>query len=123
MKLRLRENTLRLRVNRREVDRLAAGEAIEEYMAFPNSAQLSYILETGGREEPLVSFKDGVIRVTAPLVEVQNWAQAESVGLYFQVPAGELFLKVSIEKDLQCVDGPSEELDPDAFPRQTRTNC
>ncbi len=123
MKLRFRENTLRLRVNRREVDKLAAGEAIEEEVEFPNSARLRYIFEGTTREEWRVSFKDGVIRVTAPLGQVQNWARADAMGLYFDVPADKRMLKVSIEKDLQCVDGPPDELDPDAFPRQTRTNC
>ena len=123
MKLRFRENTLRLRVNRREVDRLAAGEAVEEQLTFPDSAHLRYMFETVGDQEPLVSFKEGLIRVAAPLAQVRDWAHGDSIGLYFHVPAGELILKVSIEKDLQCVDGSPEELDPDAFPRQTRTNC
>jgi hypothetical protein len=124
MKLRFRENSVRLRVNRREVARLAAGKPIEEEVAFPNSASLRYIFEADANKEPLISFKDGVIRVAAPLAQIRNWAHAEaSIGLYFQVPAGESVLKVSIEKDLQCVDGPVEEHDPDTFPRQTRTNC
>ena len=124
MKLRFRENSMRLRVNRLEVDKLAAGDSIEEEIAFPNSAFLRYIFEAGTNEEPLISFKDGVIRVAAPLAQIRNWACAEStIGLYFQLPAGERMLKVSIEKDLQCVDGPADELDPDAFPRETTTNC
>jgi hypothetical protein len=123
MKLRFRGNTLRLRVNRREVDKLAAGGAIEEQVAFPNSSRLRYIFEAVTSEGPLASFKEGVIRVTAPLAQVQDWARADDIGLYFDLPAGELMLTVAIEKDLQCVDGPPDELDRDAFPRQTRTNC
>ena len=124
MKLRFRENSVRLRVNRREVNRLAAGNAIEEEVSFPNSATLKYIIEASMNDEPLISFKNGVLRVAAPLTQIRNWAHAEaSIGLYFQLPAGESVLRVSIEKDLQCVDGPAAEFDPDAYPRQTGTNC
>jgi hypothetical protein len=123
MKLRFRENTLRLRVNRSEVDRLAAGGAIEEEVAFPDSSRLRYIFETVTDNGFLASFKEGVIRVTAPLAQVQNWARGDDIGLYFDLLAGDGMLKVLIEKDLQCVEGPPEELDPDAFPRQTRTDC
>jgi hypothetical protein len=124
MKLRFRENSVRLRVNRHEVDKLAAGNSIEEEVAFPNSASLRYIFEAGMNDEPLISFKDGVIRVAAPLAQIRTWAHAEAtIGLYFKVPAGESVLSVSIEKDLQCIDGPADEFDPDAFPRETRTNC
>jgi hypothetical protein len=122
MKLRFRENTLRLRVNRREVERLAAGEAVEEKVSFPNGAYLRYILDTES-EEPAVSFREGVIRVTAPPAQVQDWAHGESIGIHFHLPADKLILKVSVEKDLQCVDGPPDELDPDCFPRQTTSNC
>ena len=123
MKLRFRANTLRLRVNRGEVDRLAAGEALEEEIAFPNSAHLRYIFQSASGNEPLVSFQDGVIRVIAPLAQVQDWAHAEAIGLYFDIPADKNMLKVSIEKDLQCIDAPPDEFDPDAFPRETKGNC
>jgi hypothetical protein len=44
-----------------------------------------------------------------------DWARGDEIGFYFVVEPG---LKVAIEKDLECVDGPEEEKDPDAFPRK-----
>ena len=124
MKLRFRDNTLRLRVNQREVDTLAKGKALEERIAFPGDGTFAYVLETSVTPRGQASFRQGVIRVTAPGDEVKSWAaNDESLGIYFDVPANGSVLKVSIEKDLECVDGPEEERDPDAFPRAVLKSC
>lgn len=117
MKLRLRGNSLRLRVNRREAERLASGGALEECVPFPGGASLSYILEPGPDSAPEASFRDGVIRIAAPAAAVRPWASGEEIGIYFDLAAGGASLKIALEKDLECVDLPLEERDPDAFPR------
>jgi hypothetical protein len=123
MKLRFRENSLRLRLNRAEVENLAAGGSLEELVEFPGNVRLSYVLESSAESTPAVSFQDGVIRVSAPDWEVKDWAKTDAIGLYFHVPAGAKALKVAIEKDLECVDGSPEEHDPDAFPRPAGKIC
>lgn len=122
MKLRFRNNSLRLRVNRPEVENLAAGGALEERVEFPSGARLAYILESSPGPAPSASFQDGVIRVSAPDWQIKDWARGEAIGLYFQV-AGARALHVAIEKDLECVEGSSEEHDPHAFARTTGKNC
>ncbi len=123
MKLRFRGNSLRLRVNRREVETLTSGTALREEVVFPNDKRLSYVFEPQARASPQVSFDGGVIRVNAPLSAVQDWARSDSIGLYFDIAAQDAMLKVAIEKDLACVDGPPEERDPEAFPRSRETVC
>jgi hypothetical protein len=123
MKLRFRGNTMRLRVNRREVALLASGAAIQETVLFPNSEQFCYVLEARDQIVPAASFEGGLMRVSAPLSDILNWAQNETIGLYFDLPAESEVLRVSIEKDLACVDGPAEEFDPEAFPRAVGNNC
>jgi hypothetical protein len=86
MKLRFRKNSLRLRVNQREVESLAAGLAVEEQVHFPGSTSISYVLETVPAGLPDASFQHGVIRVSAPQEQIQNWAQSEAIGLYFDLP-------------------------------------
>lgn len=117
MKLRFRNNSLRLRLNRREVEGLAAGAALREQIHFPGDACLAYVLDTSVSPEPATTFKQGVIRVSAPAAMVNDWANSDQVGLYFDLPANGTALCIAIEKDLECVDGPVEERDPDAFPR------
>jgi hypothetical protein len=111
MKLRFRKNSLRLRVNQREVEMLAAGQELSERVTFGGGATLDYVLAPADTTKTAAEFTGGVIRVTAPL---HDWAKAAEIGFYFEVEPG---LKVAIEKDLECVDGPPEEKDPHAYPR------
>ena len=116
VKLRFRGNSLRLRVNQKEVAMLAAGEELVEQVAFPNGKTFSYVLTPAAREKA-AEFDGERIRITAPL---QEWTSAEEVGFYFEASPG---LRVAIEKDLECVDGPEEEKDPHAFPRGAAKTC
>ncbi len=123
MKLRFRNNSMRLRLNRPEVENLAAGGSLEERVDFPGGTPLAYILESSPDATPHASFRDGVIRVSAPGWQIKDWARGEAVGLYFQVGGTGTALHVAIEKDLECLDAPPEEHDPHAFPRTTGKNC
>ncbi|HEY1946466.1 MAG TPA: hypothetical protein VGG97_05635 [Bryobacteraceae bacterium] len=124
MKLRFRDNTLRLRVNQREVNTLAKGDMLRERVVFPGATDLSYVLETRAEPGGQASFHEGIIRISAPSTDVKDWAASStSLGIYFDLPANGSVLKIAIEKDLECVDGPEEERDPDAFPRETLKNC
>ena len=121
MKLRFRQNSLRLRVNQREVHELASGIALEEDVSFPGNTRMRYILEPYGQGTAAASFEGGVIRISAPGNDVKQWANSDAIGMYFDLPADGSSLRVAIEKDLECTDGPPDERDPDAFPRSDKT--
>jgi hypothetical protein len=125
MKLRFRKNSLRLRVNRPEVENLAAGGALEERVEFPDGARFGYVLESCAAPTPSASFRDGLIRVAAPEWQVKDWARGEAIGLYFHVggTGTDRALRIAIEKDLECLDAPPDEHDADAFPRASGKNC
>jgi len=123
MKLRFRDNSLRLRLNQREVQALLAGQRVRERVVFPGNAILEYVLGSEQGTEASASFEQGTIQVIAPKSRVCAWASGEDLGLYFDFPANGSTLRVSIEKDLECLDGPSEERDPEAFPRTSGKNC
>ncbi len=123
MKLRFRGNSLRFRINRREVQCLASGSALEEQVHFPGYASMSYVLEPSSSPTPGASFDGHVIRVSAPQAAVSDWAGRDSLGIYFELPANGATLKIAIEKDLECIDSPPEDRDPDAFPRSTAKSC
>jgi len=92
-------------------------------MHFPGAGHLTYLLEPSDKPSPGASFDGSVIRIGAPLPAVRNWAASESIGLYFDLPAEGAALKVAIEKDLECIDGPEEERDPEAFERIPAKRC
>ncbi len=123
MKLRFRSNSLRLRVNQVEVRGLAAGNALEERIEFPGGTCIRYVLEPAPDQPARASFENGMIRISAPRAEVEQWAAGEAIGIYFELPANGTRLRVSIEKDLECIDTPPEERDQHAFPRTEGRTC
>ena len=123
MKLRFRNNSLRLRLNRREAESIAAGSALKEQVSFPEGTTFSYALEATARIQPEASFQQGTIRIAAPSFELKNWAVSSAIGIYFELPVNGSVLKIAIEKDLECVEAAPEERDPDAFPRSACNNC
>ncbi len=118
MKLRIRANSLRLRLNQKEVESLAAGQVLKEKLDFPGGTTLSYSLNSEPAADPQVFFENGKIQITAPHALLLNWVNCEDLGLYFNLPTGAEPLKIAIEKDLVCIDGPPEEKDPHAFSRE-----
>jgi hypothetical protein len=123
VKLRFRKNSLRLRLNQPEVERLASGAAVTEEVIFPGHARMTYTLQASRGDSPEARYEGGHISVLAPEALVHHWAGGEQIGLYFELPAGASALTIAIEKDLECVDGPPEEKDPDAFPRTVEKVC
>jgi hypothetical protein len=123
VKLRFRKNSLRLRLNQREVQSFASGAAVTEEVVFPGPARMTYSLRASRGDSPQAIYEGGHISVLAPEAVVHEWAGGEQIGLYFELPAGASALTIAIEKDLECIDGPPEEKDPDAFPRIVEKVC
>jgi len=118
MKLRIRANTLRLRLNQKEVKALAAGEVLKEKIDFPGNTALAYTLTTALAADAQAFFDNGGIHITAPRVPLMHWVGTDDLGIYFSLQTGVEPLKIAIEKDLICIDGPEDEKDPHAFPRE-----
>ena len=114
MKLRFSGNSLRLRLNQREVSFLAGGEPLEERVAFPGGASLVYRLVPSVTSTYGATFAGSTINVSVPSARLTQWEKDAEIGLYYQDES----LSVAIEKDLECNDGPPEERDPHAFPRK-----
>ena len=116
MKLRLKGNTIRLRLGPREVEHLVGEGAIAEQTRFgPGSAALAYTLEMSADAETILATFDGGLRVMVPTADAHRWAASPhevSLAGSQDVGGGER-LSVLIEKDFECLHG--EETD-DAFP-------
>ena len=79
MKLRILGNSIRLRLTRGEVDRVCAGEWVEESTRFapaPASALVYRVGPGGDIEQTSASFSDGVVSVVLP---ASGWAMMAKV--------------------------------------------
>lgn len=119
MKLRIRGNSIRLRLKRGEVDSLAAGSKLVEETDFPD-AGFSYSLELSDNEDMEASFENGRIAVSMPREIIPEWAETDLVSLYTeQELPGKGMLEILVEKDFKCLEPGhhrSCEDDDDSYP-------
>jgi hypothetical protein len=118
MKLRIKGNSLRLRVSRSELNRFLSGERIAETVRFAPApeAKLTYALLRGPAAAGAEVQYNGQ-EATVVLSEQQSelWAQESEVGVYTSVDIGaEGKLEVVVEKDFACLDR-SDEDNKDTF--------
>ena len=74
MKLRILDNSIRLRLDRSEVARAGRGELVEGRTHFPGGRHLSYVLEISERG-PDAEFHESCIRLFFPLESVKVWSE------------------------------------------------
>ena len=104
MKLRIRGNSIRLRLKRGEVESLAAGNKLVEETEFPGTA-FSYSLELSDNEDMVASFDAGRIEVSMPREIIPEWADTDLVTLYSEQDlSGNGKLEILVEKDFSCLE-------------------
>jgi len=115
MKLRIRGDSIRLRLKRGEVDQLAAGASIIEETHFPN-AVLTFRLDISENDDVSASFNNGNLVVSLPKSRVLDWANTDEVSLVAeQKLSGAGSLSLLIEKDFSCLEpGHHRDCDDDA---------
>ena len=119
MKLRIKGNSIRLRVAPSEVTRLLSDGAIREHLqltAYLKDRITYALISRLSGSTTTVAYQSGNITVSVPEVQLKNWAESDVVGVYTEVALGEgQVLSVAIEKDFACLDLSDAE-NEDTFP-------
>lgn len=127
MKLRIQDNSVRLRLTRSEVDRLQKEGEVTSSAAFPGDQSLHYVVKSSGQSEKVAAkFDRRAIVVTIPAGVVREWATSESVSIHGSEPlAGNESLAILVEKDFACLAPREGEDESDMFPhpRQGEESC
>ena len=124
MKLRIRGNSIRLRLTRSEVRRLADNGTVEEWTDFGGGRRFGYGLRADDVPAPAASFDDRTVLVRLPRDAARRWADGDQVGIEGTQPVGGgATLKILVEKDFVCIDGPADENQDDAFPNPRGAAC
>ncbi len=117
MKLRIRDDTIRLRLGRSEVARVARGEAV-----WAATHVAGRVFAYGLVPDPSVTalaarFDGDRLTVHVPCDEARAWATGEAVGLSgAQAEPGGHRLALLVEKDFACLKPREGEDESDAFP-------
>jgi len=116
MKLRIRGNTVRLRVSKAELAKIAASGAAEDAIRFAGNAGLRYGIEVKPAGGVAAMFSGDALRVLLPKASVDAWLKPEEVSIEGEqaIGNGEV-LRILVEKDYTCLAPRSGEDDADLF--------
>lgn len=115
MKLRILDETIRLRVSKSEVARLGEGGVVEGKTPFP-SGWFIYRLVARDVAAASADFQDGCVEVVLPSTTVETWSTTSQVSILVDVPGGAgRDLRLLVEKDFKCLAPRDAAEDADAF--------
>lgn len=122
MKLRIKGNSLRLRVSRSELARLINGGRIEETILFTpeDDAKLTYALEhSDTTTEMSIRYRPQEVTILLNTDEARRWPESDQIGFHCDFAVRGEVLAVLVEKDFACLDG-SDADNEDAFSNPAR---
>ena len=122
MKLRIKGDSLRLRLSQAEMRVLAQHGAVEDRIAFPNGAALRYRLRVDDDISDIsASYVKDLIDVSVPRALAQRWSQTDLVTLSAGPALAEGALRIVLEKDWACLAPREGEDESDNFPHPRLT--
>lgn len=118
MKLRIRDNSIRLRLTRGEVESISTDGLISASVPFSGGVTFDYVLESSPAcVKPVAMFSNNVLSVRLPEKDVIEWAGTEAVSISAEQlldDGGQLNLLV--EKDFACLAPREGEDESDMYP-------
>ncbi|MEM6524814.1 MAG: hypothetical protein AAGF85_09125 [Bacteroidota bacterium] len=112
MKIRIKGNTLRLRLTQTEVSLMLSKGYVQDIIELASSKLAYELVRTNGTDVH-ADFRDNVITVRVPVDVIHNWGNTELVGFEAnqEVSDGKT-LSILVEKDFKCrIDRGEDESD------------
>lgn len=117
MKIRIKDNSIRLRLTRGEVDTIRDTGVVISNTGFPGGRKFSYALESSPASvNPAAFYSENEIRVRLPETIVLAWTSTEQVSIEGEqvLDDGEK-LSILVEKDFACLAPRPGEDESDMF--------
>lgn len=117
MKLRIRDNSVRVRLTRAEVDALRDTGIVSARTGFPGGHDFQYLVESSPASvNPGAFFSGNAVTVRLPETTVLAWANSEQVSIAGEqrLDDGEQ-LMILVEKDFACLAPREGEDESDMF--------
>ena len=118
MKLRIRDNSIRLRLTKPEVDRVYKTGLARGRVDFAGGHAFEYIFESSpATVKPEAHMSNNVLTIRVPRMDVQQWAESERVSIRSEQDLGNGDqLDILIEKDFACLAPRDGEDETDMYP-------
>lgn len=120
MKLRLKKNSVRLRLTQNEVELFSERGLVEEYVDFADGVRFRYRLMSDETVNDVTTkFDKQGITVILPGPLGRDWTASEMVGIEGKQATRRDELHIVVEKDFACLDHRPGD-DDDTFPNPLR---
>lgn len=117
MKLRIKGDSLRMRLTQGEVRTVAEGGEVRDRISFPGEAALTYALRSDHEISQIsASYGANVIDVRVPAPLAARWSSTELVTLSGAQPIGSGYLHIVLEKDWAWLAPREGDDESDNFP-------
>ncbi|MCD9185698.1 MAG: hypothetical protein LUM44_04655 [Pyrinomonadaceae bacterium] len=116
MKLRIKGNSIRLRLTQTDVSKFITDGRLVETVEFGNASDQKFYYElliSEAAENVRAVFNNGTISVLVPKNTAEDWANGERIGITGDENSK---LKILIEKDFACLAPRLGEDESDNFP-------
>jgi len=123
MKLRIRGNSIRLRLTQSEDAELAANGCVQNATSF-GDCELRYGIASisDGQRIWRAAFRNNEITIRVPAAVLSEWANSQQVGIEAVQTIVEGDLHILIEKDFACLKPRQGEDDADTFENPLAAN-
>ncbi len=116
MKLRIKGNSIRLRLTQGEIRQVGAGGTVREEVCFATGHFAYALLTDPAIEVPDAGFREGELQVRLPAGRAARWAFSDEVGIEARIAGRDgHMLHLLIEKDFQCLHKRPGEDESDHF--------
>jgi hypothetical protein len=106
MKLRIKGNSIRVRLTKTEVDKICSGTTLEESTIFGEDIFKYELKKSDDVSELSAAFRSGTITIFLPSSLIQDWNSNDIVGFNATTKDG---LYILVEKDFKCLDETTED--------------
>lgn len=115
MKIRIKGNSIRLRLSQSEVKKWATDGVVKEVTDFGNKNSLAYQLKMSEESQISASFNDDIISIDIPFTIGQEWCEGEQTSMESSI-ANDGILHILVEKDFACLTPRAGEDESDMYP-------
>lgn len=118
MKLRVRDNSIRLRLTRSEVELVRNDGLVRGRVPFAGRNNFDYVLESSpATVKPEAHISNNVLTVRIPEAEIIRWSDSDEVSIAAsQILDGGDQLNILVEKDFACLAPREGEDETDMYP-------
>ena len=118
LKLRVLDNSIRLRLSQSEVRQVSEDGLVRGRVRFAGSNAFEYLLESSpATVNPEAHMSNNVLTVRVPKMDIRQWADSDRVSIdAAQVLSDGERLRILVEKDFRCLAPRDGEDESDLYP-------